>query len=279
LNVIGNIDLSHLNQESVYRDYQFITMNKLYNSEAEQIKEIREIANKLIYDKKLKRNKLASYLGLDKRQYSSFYKFTNGESFPKFLEAISGKVLDKFRELLENPELLQKIKEPWVNEENSGFGISPGSSLAWIPFDLKLPVAEYKGINPPLSVIEMGNKKGIVAFRNSSKFESDGEIYIDTIGMATDIEPGMRVAIKRINKVDWQTDRYYVIIDASGQISIRELLPGDNKKTIKYISTSAPEGPHMELSLDRIVAMFCIVDGTYIPRPKRNTVIAATTQQ
>jgi hypothetical protein len=92
--------------------------------------------------------------------------------------------------------------------------------------------------------------------------------------MATDIEPGTRVAIKRIDKMDWQTDRYYVIIDASGQISIRELLPGDDEKTVRYVSTGSPEGPHKILRLERIVAIFSIVDGNCIPKPKRNSISA-----
>lgn len=251
-------------------------MSELINSEAEQIKKIREIIKKLIHDKRLKRNQLANYLNLERKQYSSFYKFIAGDPFPKFMEAITGKILESLEKLFENSDLLQNLKEPRAQEENSGYGIPPISVLVWIPFDQKLPVVDYNGINPPLSIIQIIKKKGIIAFRNTSKYEADGEIYIDHIGMATEIEPGTKLAIKRIDKRDWKTDRYYVIIDASDQINIWELLPGDDKKTVRYISTKAPEGPHMELPFDRIVAIFTIVDGTCIPKPKRNNVIVST---
>jgi hypothetical protein len=257
----------------------YFIMNELKSSESKQIKKIRELINELIQGKGLKINQLANYLKLDPKQYSYFYKFIGGDPFPKYLERISGNVLEKFENLLENPDLLQRLKEGWTEEDNSGYGIPPISVLVWIPLDLKLPVADYNGINLPLSIIEIGKKKGIVAFRKISKYEADGEIYTDTIGMATDIEPGTRIAIKRINKKDWQTDRYYLIIDVSGQISIRELLPGNDEKTVKYVSLSSPDGPHKELSLDRIAAIFTIVDGNSIPRPKRNIVTISASQQ
>jgi hypothetical protein len=255
-------------------------MNELTDSFEERSKgKITKILKELIEVKKVKKNKIASYLGLEKQQYSSFYKYISGGPFPKYFQKPTAKILDKLVKLLDNPYLLQRLKEPWMEEEYRGYGTPPRSSLVWIPFDLKLPIADYNGINPPLSIIQMENLKGIIANRNASKYDADGEIYIDHIGMMTYIEPGTRIAIKRINKMDWRPDRYYVIVDASGQISIWELLPGDNEKTVRYVSTSAPEGPHMILPLERIVAIFSIVDGNCIPRPKRNAIITSTNQQ
>jgi len=250
-------------------------MNEL-NTTKSAIKKIREKTNELIHNKNVRISELAYYLQLEERQHSSFYKFLRGGPFPKFLHSITGKMLEKLNNLVENPNLLMS-KQLW-EEESSGYSIAPISRWVWIPFDLKLPVADYNGIKPPLSVIPMGTKKGIVAFRNTSKYDADGELYIDHIGMATGIEPGTKIAIKRIDKTDWRPDRYYLIIDASGQISIWELRPGDNKTTVRYVSTSSPEGPHMELPLERIVALFSLVDGTCIPRPRRISTNISTIQ-
>jgi hypothetical protein len=252
-------------------------MNELNNSTKSAIKKIREITDELIHSKNVKISELAYYLQLDERRHSSFYKFLRGGHFPKFLYPIIGKILEKLNKLVENPDLLMP-KQIW-EEENSGYDAKQISRWVWIPFDLKLPIADYDGNKPPLSVITMGTKKGIIAFRNTSKYDADGELYIDHIGMATGIEPGTKIAIKRIDKTDWRPDRYYLIIDASGQISIWELRPGEDKKTVRYVSTSSPEGPHMELPLERIVAIFSLVDGTCIPKPKRNSVTASTPQQ
>jgi hypothetical protein len=165
-----------------------------------------------------------------------------------------------------------------MEKEKFNYEMPPISRWVWIPFDLKYPVSDYNGSKPPLSIIEMGKKKGIVAFRNNSTHEADGEICIDSIGMTTDIERGTWISIKRIHKTCWVTDRYYIMVDVSGQIFIRELLPGDNNKTIRYVSSSFPDGPHIEIQLDRIVVMFSLVQGFCIPRPNRNIVISTTSQ-
>lgn len=219
------------------------------------------------------------YLDHTEAQHSSINKCAQRKRFPNFLNAKIDKVLKKLETGAKNPELIRVFKETQAADGNKNYKKPPSSTLVWIPLDPKLPVADYNGINPPLSVVEIGAKMGIVTFRNTSKYEADGEIYIDHIGMATDIEPGMRIAIKRINKEDWQTDCYYLIIDASNQKSIRELLPGDDDKTVRYVSLSAPEGPHKALSFERIVAIFSIVDGNCIPRPKRNSIAVSTSQQ
>lgn len=255
-------------------------MNELNDTLEEGLKrKIRKLLNDLIKIKQLKKNKIADYLGLETRQYSSFYKYIQGGPFPKYLEKTTGIILEKLEKIAKDPYLIYASKEFLMNEDKMSYGIPPPSVLVWIPFELKLPVVDYNGINPVISLLKVEEKKGIVAYRNTSKYEADGEIFIDQLGMATGIEPGTRIAIKRINKQDWQTDRYYLIIDASGQISVRELLPGDDEKTIRYISLSTPDGPHKILPLERIVAMFSIVDGNCIPRPKRNSIITSTTQQ
>lgn len=239
-------------------------------NESESIKRIREILDELINGKRLIKYKIADYLGLEKKQHWAFYKFIHGTPFPRYLEPVTGTLLERLSNLLENPALIQTKK----TDENKGHEMTATSFLVWVPLDLQMPVVDYNGTKPPLSLIEIADKMGIVTFRSTSKYDADGELYIDHIGMATDIEPGTRIAIRRIDKMDWQTDRYYVIIDASGQISIRELLPGDDEKTVRYVSTGLPEGPHKIMRLERIVAIFSFVDGHCIPKPKRNNLTA-----
>jgi hypothetical protein len=254
-------------------------MNELNDThEKDPSQRIREILKELTESKGLKKNKIANYLELDEKQFWAFYKFINGDPLPKYLEPITGKILVKLKLLLENPDLLKK-KETVAENDIIGYDIAPRSPFVWIPFDKQLPTIEYNGINPPLSVIQMGEKKGVVAFRHNSKHVADGEIFIDHIGMATEIEPGTKLTIRRIDKRDWKTDRYYVIIDASGQISIWELLPGDDEKTVRFVSTRTPDGPHMLLPLERIEVIFSIIDGNCIPKPKRNSLNVSSSQQ
>jgi hypothetical protein len=255
-------------------------MNELNAPSEERLKKrIRKIVQELIEVKQLKMNKIADYLGLEKKQYSSFYKYLKGDNFPKYLEKATGKILEKLEIISENPDLIHAPKEFLIREENKDYEKSPASILVWIPFDHRLPVVDYNGTKPTISLIKFGEKKGIVAYRNTSKYEADGEIFVGQTGMAADIEPSTRIAIKRINKTDWKTDRYYVIIDASEEISICELLPGDDEKTVRFVSTKTPEGPHKAFPFERIVAMFSIVDGNCIPRPKRNSITTTTIQQ
>jgi len=246
--------------------------------EAGSIDRIRETLKELTETKKLVKYKIADYLGLEESQRSSFYKFIKGDPYPKNWKGAAGKMLEKLKKLEENPDLLEE-KEAGAENDTTGYGIAPASPFVWIPFEMKGLVVDYNGTKPHLSIIQMGKKKGIIADRNNSPYDADGEIYVNHIGTATNIEPGTRIAIKRINKEDWQTDCYYLIIDVSDQKSIRELLPGDDKKTVRYISTSAPDGPHKTLELKRIAAMFSIVDGNCIPIPKRNQTFTSYAQQ
>ena len=219
------------------------------------------------------------YLGYKKAQYSSFNKFAQGKRFPKFLNAKIDIVLENLELGAKNTDTIRAFVESLTEDGKRSYKRAPRSPLVWIPYDREFSVIDYNGTKLPISFIQMESRKGIVTHRNTSIYDADGEIYVDHIGMSTGIEPGTRIAIKRINKTDWQTDRYYVIIDESDQISIRELLPGDDEKTIRYVSQNIPEGPHMVLPLDRIAAIFSIVDGNYIPKPKRNGEFPSPYQQ
>jgi hypothetical protein len=88
-------------------------------------------------------------------------------------------------------------------------------------------------------------------------------------GMATDIDPNIRIAIKRINKALWKTDRYYVIMDTAEEVSICELLPGDTDKTVRFVTPNAPESSYKVFPVDEIQAIFSIVAGDGIPLPKK----------
>jgi hypothetical protein len=254
-------------------------MSKLNSQPDERfIEKIRGTLNELIKVKKLKQSKIAYYLGLEKQQHSAFYKYIKGGPLPKYLEPAMGKILEQLNKLMADPGLL-KTNPTGTQDDVKGYDMSK-PFLVWIPFDQKLPITDdYNITMPPLSIIQMGKQKGIVAYRNTSKYNAEGEIFVGQTGMATDIEPATRIAIKRINKTDWKADRYYVIVDASEEISICELLPGDDEKTIRFVSTKSPEGPHKVFPFERILAIFKIVDGNYIPTPKRNSAIASIAQQ
>ena len=193
-----------------------------------------------------------------------------GGSAPNNKEVVI--ILEKLKKILE-------ISEHLTHEKNNNYGPPPKSFLVWIPFDMGMPVVDYNGINPPLSFVQMEEKSGIVLYRNTSLHEADGELFVGQTGMASDIEPGTKIAIKRINKKLWTTDHYYVVINAAAKISICELLPGNDDNTIRLVSTKSPEGPHRAFSYEEILAVFSIVDGNYIPTPTRKRTVASTAQQ
>jgi hypothetical protein len=196
--------------------------------------------------------------------------YNNNENAPNSKEVVI---------IVETLKKIAGIPDHLTAEKNNNYGSSPKSFLVWVPFDMELPVADYNGINPPLSFIQMEEKKGIVIYRNTSKFEAEGELFVGQTGMASDIEPSTKIAIIRINKKLWKTDRYYVIIDSSKEISICELLPGDDEDTVRFVSTKTPDGPHKKFPFEEILVIFSIVDGNYIPTPNRKRAIAPVSPQ
>lgn len=239
------------------------------SSASEEVNKIKEIAILLIDNEILKISQIANYLKIGKQQQSAFYKFIKGRlPCPKFMAAQAIQILESMTKLLKEPGLA--IHKESVNKEVNGDEFVPSIHTVFIPFNLKMPVVSYYDPNTPVPFIQTGKQKGIVLYNNSSQYDADGDIYIAQIGMATDIDPGTRLSIKRINKHHWHTDRYYVIIDGSYQISIHEMMPGDDEKTVRLISPKSPEGPHRILQLERILALFKIVNANCIPTPKIN---------
>lgn len=234
---------------------------------------IREITNALVQDRKLKRNYIADYLGIEKKQQWSFYKFVKGGNRPKFIGEQADQMAVKLTHLLEKPDLAPVIdlKDKKITEEHD----LPGHYKVFIPFDIDLPITPYDNPDAPVSSIQ-GNEVphgfaiGIVTYNNTSRHDADGEIYVAEILMSTDIDPGTRLTIRRIDKRLWTPNRYYIIVDSSHQISIQELVPGDNESTVGLVSSNNPSGPHKMVLLDRILAIFSIVEGNCIPKPKRN---------
>jgi hypothetical protein len=253
-------------------------MSDLNNSALEgSINRLRDKLIELTEVKKLMVSRIAVYLGIQKHQRSYFYKFINGDPLPKYLEPTIGKILEQLNQLDRNPDLLN-VQLPEAKDDIKGYDLSK-PFLVWVPFNLELPITDDYNLSlPPLSIYLMGKQKGILLYRNTSKYNADGELFVGQTGMASNIEPATRIAIKRINKAYWKTDRYYVIIDASEEISICELLPGDDKKTVKFVSSRNSEGPHKEFPLKDILAIFSIVDGNWTPTPPRNRIAASTYQ-
>jgi hypothetical protein len=211
------------------------------------------------------------YIECEESQHSSINKCAQGKRFPNFLNTKIDKVLKKLEDGAKDPDLIRKFKQSMPEDGNKvPYKKASKSILVWIPFDLNMPVADFNLIKPHLSFHQIGEKKGLIVYRNTSQHEADGEVYSDNIGTHTYIEPGTRIAIKRIDKTYWLPNIYYLIIDEIGQKSILELLPGEDDKTVRCVSTISPEGPHKVLSLEAIVAMFTIIDANYTPKPKRN---------
>lgn len=239
------------------------------SSASEEVNKIKEIATHLIDNETLKISQIANYLKIGKQQQSSFYKFIKGGfPCPKFIAAQAKQILVTMTQLLDEPDLA--IQKESVKMEIYGNEILPSIHTVFIPFNLKNPVVSCYNPNTPVPFIQTGKQKGIVLYNNSSRYDAEGDIYMAQIGMATDIDPGTKLSIKRINKHDWQTNRYYVIIDGSYQISMHELIPGDDEKTVRLVSPNSPEGPHRILHLEKILALFKIVNANCIPKPKRN---------
>lgn len=212
------------------------------------------------------------YLGYKEKQHSSVNKCAQSKRFPNFLNTKIDKVLKKLESGANNPDLIRR-KSTLEDGNKLPYQKAPKSKLVWIPFDMKMPVIDYNLEKPHLSFHQMEGKEGIIVYRNNTiQSEAEGEVYTDHIRTHTYIEPGTRIAIKRIDKMYWLPNCYYLIIDKAGQIGIFELLSGDNKTTVKCVSTLSPQGPHKMLSLDGIVAMFTILDANYIPKPKRNDI-------
>jgi hypothetical protein len=239
------------------------------SSASEEVNKIKEIAIHLIDNEILKISQIANYLKIGKQQQSSFYKFIKGGfSCPKSIAAQAKQILVTMTQLLDDPDLA--IRKESVKREVSKDEILPSIHTVFIPFNLKMPVVSCYNPNTPVPFIQTGNPKGIVLYNNSSRYDADGDIYMAQIGMATDIDPGTRFSIKRINKHEWHPDRYYVVIESSYQIGIHELIPGDDEKTVRLVSPNSPEGPHRILHLEKILALFKIVNANCIPKPKRN---------
>jgi transcriptional regulator with XRE-family HTH domain len=238
--------------------------------------EIRPLLLRLKKERGMTIEAIAMALNMNKSK-GAVAKWRQGKHFPPNSEVAT--VVAKLKHLLTAPDHLLTLKGPRTEDEDNSYGNPPESFLVWIPLDLDLPFVDYNGIKRPIALIQMGEKKGVVTYRSTSKFDAEGEIFAGQTGMASDIEPSTRIAIKRINKTDWKTDRYYVIIDASEEISICELLPGDNESTVRLVSTKTPDGPHRIFPFERILAIFSIVDGHCIPTPKRNSAAASIAQQ
>jgi hypothetical protein len=212
---------------------------------------------------------VVDYLRYDAEKYSSFNKCAQGVLLPDFLIPVADEVTKKLEELLENPALINAARESRAEEENSSYKLE-NSLLVWLPIDKKKDVVPYTMGNDAGKVIEMteGNW-GLVAYRSEL---AEGQLNLEHIGNATDFKPGSEIAINRMDINDWETDCYYLIITTSRRLSVRELLPGDSLETIKYVSINSPNGPHKELQLNNILAIFSIEWAKYKPKPPKRTI-------
>jgi hypothetical protein len=203
----------------------------------------------------------------------SLYKYDDGE-FPQNKPEKLQHILKE----LQNLEKLEKEKRKFkqtneqkqsiFEEENPGYGLTD-STYVWIPLDREKEICPYTMGEDPGLVVEIENKGwGLVAFRSKT---GDGWLKIEDVMNVTAIAPGTKLTIRRINIEQWQTDCYHLIVDASYQASVRELLLGEDENKVEYIPMSSTEGRRKVVELNDIKAIFTIDKGTYRPKPPKRS--------
>lgn len=231
-------------------------MSDIEESASDKIKKIGELLKEIRSRHKISvRSIVDDYLRFDAGRYSSMNKCANGTLLPEFLIPIADEVMERLEELLEEPALIKAAIESRAAEENSKYKLEY-SLLVWIPFDRTKEIIPYTMGNDPGKVIEMteGNW-GLVAFRSDS---ADGKLNADHLHTATVFWPGTEFVFRRVDIMKWIPDCYYLIVDSQNQLSIRQLLVGDNKEIVKYAPMSSPKGPFKELLLSDIKAMYVL---------------------
>lgn len=209
---------------------------------------------------------IVRYLEFPQKRYSSINDCAKRKSYPGFLIPIADEVIKNLELLLENPALINTSKEFMLENEKESYENSD-STYVCLPLDSQKSKRPYTMGEDPGSVVEMTKGKwGLVVFRDKS---AEGWLKIEDVINVTDIPAGTKLFLRRINKKNWQPDCYHLIIDASYQVSVRELLLGEKEGIVEYIPINSPEGRRMELPLSEIKAILTIEWAKYKPKPPR----------
>jgi hypothetical protein len=232
----------------------------------EELKRISDLLKGIKTRHKISIKAIVGYLDLDPKKYSSINDCAKKKHYPVFLIPMADVVEEKLKQLMENPALINTSKESIVENEKDGYENSD-STYVCLPLDSKKSRRPYTMGEDPGSVVEMTKGKwGLVVFRDRS---AEGWLKIEDVINVTDIPAGTKLFLRRINKKDWQPDCYHLIIDASHQVSVRELLLGKKEGIVEYIPINSPEGRRKELPLSEIKAILTIEWAKFKPKPPR----------
>lgn len=137
------------------------------------------------------------------------------------------------------------------------------SRLVIIYLDLKKKTEPYTGESRKIGAIgEQNGNDGIIAYANDSVQygDADGLIYLDDASLDPYIKAGWVIAIKKIDKTEWDQGYYYYIIGTTGNRYMRRLFEekGENieDKKVKLISYDENRFPAITLPLNKINAIF-----------------------
>jgi hypothetical protein len=134
------------------------------------------------------------------------------------------------------------------------------SRLVIIYFDPKKKTEPYTGESGMIgAIVEQNGNEGIIAYENDSvQFgEADGLIYLDDASLDPNIKSGWVIAIKIIDKTEWDQGYFYYIIGITGNRYLRKLFEekGEDKK-VKLVSYDENRFPAISLPLNKIKAIF-----------------------
>jgi len=170
--------------------------------------------------------------------------------------------LEKLLEDLESGEFVNELSVESIAKDLKQGIPKMNSSPVIIYFDLgekTEPSAEGSGNIG--AIVKQNGKEGIIAYKNdSNQFgDADGLIYLDDPSQDPYIKTGWIIAIKKIDKMEWDPGYYYYIIGI-GNRYLRRVFEeqGEYKedKKVKLVSQDENRFPAITLSLNKIKAIF-----------------------
>jgi hypothetical protein len=222
--------------------------------------------------------------------YASLIKWKNGKSFPRDNKVQI--VVERLEKLWEDLEFQKSVTvlQPKVEKrgedlefEKTGTVISSKqmrdlasgnkemkSRLVIIYFDPAMKTESYTGEKIG-AIVKVNGKEGIIAYENDSiqYGDADGLIYLDDASLDPYAKSGSVIAIKKINKTEWDPGYYYYIIAPTGKRYLRKLFEekGEDKEDqkVRLVSNDENRFPAIILPLNKIKAIFQVERITFKP--------------
>jgi orotate phosphoribosyltransferase-like protein len=194
------------------------------------------------------------------------YKWRTGESSPINSDAILAlEVLNKLEKReIDNLNKTEELEKSLVKEEPS-YEIG-SSKLVGMFLDSDEKTANYTGDITKLGrVTDVNGKKAFIIYEIISTKEgvTNWVINIHDESMAPAINRGSVIEIYKINISDFKPGYTYCIIDSTYQVHLRKLFI-ENETTVKLVSLNEINFPHFKLELNKILALFRVVDALNI---------------